>query len=800
MERRRNEGTEETGDPRENPQSSGIARYYSHVRKSGRDHTRIEPGRLVVTREVARATQAIECTEGVPRQNPPGHRQRPPRFIKCTGKVADWSGSQWQDYSPTTKASLWDRSRTLVGEFSRGSPVATALAFRRCSIPTHLTVPSTALITLISMQNEKVPFNVNLYKTCNGNLAWSRYGKDPHTLPAHIANKDCRVSYLQCGQSYICGSIRTLPAVSPSWRMYLALDEMGLYELYLALDNIMYLDVDEMYLALDENITWRLKEMSLFIAVVGAVPCQSVWLKSEHTKSKYFIRDDSGVRRIHSVPELCCWRDDKGYLMSLRSMDNVCIEVRRRSIKNHEYGSRSLKPILSEQHSSRKCSRHGGYLTEQFSSSYLRIGRDTIQYVVDIERLLAVQTPDPTLVHLPHDCANLENHCTDLDAARTDLPLGGGGGGGGLKDVRGGTVYEASTRQAAQTKLYPGEAGPIAKLVTSSHSINVNFPTVSLEVFSRSTSPTDELAKMTPKFPASKVTPSSPKHPQVHAARRELSDDGALDERDIVALTSPALLRLTRGRYLHVDRHLTGSHELCELSLWCNFPDVVNVYVHGAEKHPDMVNVFVHGAEEHPDMVNVCMHGAEKHPDMVNVCVHGEEEYPDVVNVYVHGAEKHPDMVNVFVHGAEEHPDMVNVCVHGEEEYPDMVNVCVHGAEKHPDMVNVCVHGAEEHPDMVNVCVHGAEEHPDMVNEHPDMVNVCVHGAEEHPDMVNVCVHGAEEHPDMVNVCVHGAEEHPDMVNVCVHGAEEHPDMVNVCVHGAEEHPDMVNVCVHGAE
>ncbi|KAJ8866400.1 hypothetical protein PR048_032243 [Dryococelus australis] len=35
MERRRNEGAGETGDPRENPQTSGIVRHDSHLRKSG---------------------------------------------------------------------------------------------------------------------------------------------------------------------------------------------------------------------------------------------------------------------------------------------------------------------------------------------------------------------------------------------------------------------------------------------------------------------------------------------------------------------------------------------------------------------------------------------------------------------------------------------------------------------------------------------------------------------------------------------------------------------------------------------
>ncbi|KAJ8871030.1 hypothetical protein PR048_027333 [Dryococelus australis] len=46
MERHRNEGAEETGDPRENPPTNGIVRHDSHLRKSG-DPGGIEPAPFI---------------------------------------------------------------------------------------------------------------------------------------------------------------------------------------------------------------------------------------------------------------------------------------------------------------------------------------------------------------------------------------------------------------------------------------------------------------------------------------------------------------------------------------------------------------------------------------------------------------------------------------------------------------------------------------------------------------------------------------------------------------------------------
>ncbi|KAJ8898282.1 hypothetical protein PR048_003642 [Dryococelus australis] len=93
MEQRRNGRAEETGDPRENPPTSGIVRYDSHMRKSGSDTAGIEsvlatllrrlPGEFILAASDAAGARGqyhvVECLRGSP--SAAGSCAFPPRVI-----------------------------------------------------------------------------------------------------------------------------------------------------------------------------------------------------------------------------------------------------------------------------------------------------------------------------------------------------------------------------------------------------------------------------------------------------------------------------------------------------------------------------------------------------------------------------------------------------------------------------------------------------------------------------------------------------------------------------------------------
>ncbi|KAJ8882716.1 hypothetical protein PR048_014529 [Dryococelus australis] len=107
LNRRRNEGAGETGDPRQYPPTNGIVRHDPHMRKSGVTRPGFEHGSpWWKTNGLNHSATAV-----------PNYRVRSPAG------------------SPNSR--MWESCRTmpLVGGSSRESSVPPALSFRRCSIP-----------------------------------------------------------------------------------------------------------------------------------------------------------------------------------------------------------------------------------------------------------------------------------------------------------------------------------------------------------------------------------------------------------------------------------------------------------------------------------------------------------------------------------------------------------------------------------------------------------------------------------------------------------------------------------------
>ncbi|KAJ8874928.1 hypothetical protein PR048_022818 [Dryococelus australis] len=148
MEQCQNERTGRKGDARENPQTSGIVRRDSHVRKSGVNRPGIEPGypwrkasRLTAQRPAAPRVLDIYTVNRLT-------NSRRMREVLASNLRQRPRDAERLACSPPTKATRVQsqagslrifrmrescRTMPLVGWFSRESSVSSALSFRRCS-------------------------------------------------------------------------------------------------------------------------------------------------------------------------------------------------------------------------------------------------------------------------------------------------------------------------------------------------------------------------------------------------------------------------------------------------------------------------------------------------------------------------------------------------------------------------------------------------------------------------------------------------------------------------------------------
>ncbi|KAJ8897118.1 hypothetical protein PR048_002464 [Dryococelus australis] len=120
------EGEEYTEDPRENPSTSGIVRHDSHIRKS--DSNPEPPASQIggAPTDCAIGDRLISVTTVAERLSR-SPRTKANRFQSPAG-------------SPDFRKRESCRTMSLVGGFSRGSPVSPAPSLRRCSILTSITL------------------------------------------------------------------------------------------------------------------------------------------------------------------------------------------------------------------------------------------------------------------------------------------------------------------------------------------------------------------------------------------------------------------------------------------------------------------------------------------------------------------------------------------------------------------------------------------------------------------------------------------------------------------------------------
>ncbi|KAJ8882428.1 hypothetical protein PR048_014236 [Dryococelus australis] len=110
------------------------------------------------------------------------------------------------------------RTMLLVGEFSRGSPISNALAFRRCSIltsfdPCRLSRPHAKICPNLSTLVRRPEFTLIVKSSLESTIAARRPGAPATKQPA------TRTTHVYCWKLDLLDLYRRRP---PSWRMYCA--------------------------------------------------------------------------------------------------------------------------------------------------------------------------------------------------------------------------------------------------------------------------------------------------------------------------------------------------------------------------------------------------------------------------------------------------------------------------------------------------------------------------------------------------------------------------------------------------